>query len=428
MNKVFRLAAIVLLTVIMVSCGSRRNPTGGPEDTVKPEVLTIMPQVYTELSDRIEITFSKPMDRSSFTEGLYFYPPIMNKKISYSGRALTIQINEKLLPDTNYHLTLSTRIKDLRGNALAHNQSYTFASGKLNNNRLSGQIAYENPGDMGKPIILDLLDADSLLVCSGSVLGSSYAIDALNPASYILRAYQDLDGNGRYDFGREAYFEEKLTLQGNLSLDLMMAYADSTVVRIQSARAVSNQEVEVSFNKPPSSLGSIKIQSTEGKRLPILLQELENSKLTLITAPQDSSSYRLVIADLLDSKKNYNPESAMSFANSTIIDENPPLLLSSKPRNGTSVSSLRPVLELEFNKIIPMEGLKVRLVASDTKQDVPLQIIKADSRFCQLRPTQDLTNYRSYQLIIEAHTQDTFGNRIGTEESINFLPLIKSRD
>jgi len=426
MNRVIKYLAILAFIILLSACGSKRNPTGGPVDTVNPEIVATLPQEFGSITDQIEITFSKAMDKGSFLEGLYFYPPISAKKLSYSGRTLQIRINEALKPNTNYYVTLSTRIKDTRGNPLSRNHSLVFSSGKLNELRLSGNISYEDAADSSLPLSIDLYSADALLVLSQITQGSSYAIEALNPAEYVLRAYQDKDANGRYDFSNEAWFESRIHLKSTSNLDLKMAYADTSMVEIREIRPVSERELDILFTEIPASIGTVSIRSSNGNRLPVLIKELDGQKLTLITEAQDSLSYKLEIRDLLDRKSNLNKVSGIRFQGSRKADLEAPRLLASIPRNGTSVSSLQPVLELRFSEIIPQKTMRVRLEASDTGNVIPIEVLTGDSRIYRFRPLSPLANYRSHRLIVQADTQDSAGNPLGTEAIINFLPLLKA--
>lgn len=423
MNKVFRLSLLLLSLLFLVSCGSKKSPTGGPVDLEKPEVLSIIPEEYSQLTSEIEITFSKAMDRQSFTEGVYFYPPILSKKISYSGRTLNIKIMEPLQPDCVYHLTLGSGVKDTRSNSMNKPNSFVFLSGQPTQNRISGQVTYEKAGDAGKPLTLSLFSADSLLVLTKEISGSSYLIEPLNPAEYRMRAYQDLDLNGRYDYGREPFFEQLVDVRKSRSFDINMAYQDSSRAVIRSIRPISNTELEVHLSKTPTSLGKMDIASSDGSSLAIRYSELAQNVLTLITAEQDTLQYRLTIKDLKDSKGNLNPESSLAFVGSMLPDNKPPSLLGSNPRNGTSVASLQPVLQLSFDEIIPEKNLKLRLIATESNQEVPVQILKADSKTCRIKPGTPLTNYRSYTLIILAETSDSAGNRLEKEHKISFMPL-----
>ena len=419
---------MLFILIALAGCGSKKNPTGGPIDLEKPEVLSIIPQEYEQLTDEIEITFSKAMDKQSFTQGLYFYPPIINKKISYSGRTLNIKIMEPLKNDRIYYLTLGSGVKDLRSNSMNKPNSFTFKSGKPIQTRISGKLSYEKPGDAEKPLFMSLFSADSLLVLNKAFMGSSYLIDALNPDEYVIRAYQDLDLNGRYDFGREPFFEQKVDIHQSKNLDITMAYEDSSKVIIRNIRPLSKTELEVNLSKTPLSLGKMHITSSEGKSLAIRYSELSENLLTIITAEQDTLEYRLNISKLADNKGNMTPESSLAFMGSHIKDEKKPSFKGSNPRNGTSVNSLEPVLEIYFDEIIPQENLKLRLISTDSKKEIPTSIIKADSKTCKIKPDIPLTNYRSYSLIILADTSDSAGNSLNKEHIISFMPLISGQN
>jgi len=411
------------LTLLSASCGSRRSPTGGPEDTEKPKVLTTYPAQFGQLSDgRIEINFSKSLDKSSVAQAVYIYPPIQNKKITVDKSTMRIRIDEKLKQDTNYYITLSTRLKDLRGNPLAENQTLVFAHGKLNDLRLAGLIDYEDKRDNGLPVLVNLLSADSLMVFHQTVSGPAYAIESLNPASYILRAYIDKNNNGRYDFSQEPYFQGSIDLQRTSSLDLSLSYADSSKATVRNVIAKSNREVVITFSEPVVKYGSLMTQRADNNaELPVLLSSLDRDQLTLLTELQDSTKYVLSITGIQDRKENVTALNRVEFAGSTNEDSTPPQIVSTNPRNGTTVNNLLPTLEVQFSEIIPRASLKARLIVEDTKREIDLAVIKADGRVYQFKPKQELENYRSHVLQISA--TDISGNKLAEELLLNFLPL-----
>jgi hypothetical protein len=335
---------------------------------------------------------------------------------------MRIRIDEKLKQDTNYYVTLSTRLKDLRGNPLVENQTLVFAHGKLNDLRLAGLIDYEDKRDNGLPVLVNLLSADSLMVFHQNVSGSAYAIESLNPASYILRAYIDKNNNGRYDFSQEPYFQGSIDLQRTSSLDLSLSYADSSKATVRTVIAKSRREVVLSFSEPVVKYGSLMIQRADNNaELPVLLSNLDRDQLTLLTELQDSTKYVLSITGIQDRKENVTALNRVEFSGSTIEDSTPPQIISTNPRNGTTVNNLLPMLEVRFSEIIPRASLKARLIVTDTKREIDLAVIKADGRVYQFKPKQELENYRSYVLQISA--SDISGNKLAEELLLNFLPL-----
>lgn len=426
MNKVFKLLALVPLLAALACCGSKKGPTGGLEDLEKPAVLASLPAEYGQIeNNRIEITFSKPLDRASVAQAVYIYPPVARKKITAQKSSLLIRFDEELLPDTNYYVILSTRLKDTRGNPLAANQTLVFAHGKLNQLQLSGRIAYEDPGDNGRPVQLTLLSADSLQVRSHTAQGSSYSLAALNPASYLLRAFIDVNGNGRYDFSREPFCEGGVDLLRGANLDLMLAYADSTKPLIQTVTARSPREIEVLFSEPVAKLGEIKILADDDQsELPVLISRLRQNKLTLLTARQDKFLYALELRHIEDRKGNVMPVSRVEFRSLQEPDATPPQVTFTSPRNGTSVASLEPLLELHFSEVIPRSNLQARLLETETGLAIPVDILQSDNDIYRFKPRWTLQNYRSYALIVSA--ADISGNALKEEYRLNFLPLMRT--
>lgn len=426
MNRVFRPLLILILLSLLLACGSKRNPTGGALDTDKPAVLATLPAQFGQITDgRIEINFSKYLDKSSITQAVYIYPPVLDKKISVEKSSLRIRFNEKLQEDTNYYVTLSTRLKDIRGNALAQNQTLVFAHGKLSNLRIAGMVASENAADKNLPIQLTLLSADSLLVLNQTIQGSAYALEALNPAAYILRAYIDKNLNGRFDLIQEPAFELAANVRQATNIDISLAYADTTKPVIRSAVAKSRREIELTLSEIVESYGSVSIQhSSTQAELPILISSLDRDKLTLLTAAQDSAKYVVSLGNLKDFKGNRTTLAKIELQASNTDDTVAPAVTFSNPRNGTSVNNLRPVLELQFSEIIPLANLSASLTAADSKQKIALDVLQSDGKIYRFQPKEALQNYRSHILSISA--SDISGNKLKEEYKLQFLPLLRS--
>ncbi|MDD2331385.1 MAG: Ig-like domain-containing protein [Candidatus Cloacimonetes bacterium] len=428
MNKVFKIFIAGIALLLIAACGSKKSPTGGVVDLEKPVVVASVPEQYGDISKgKIEISFSKPLDKSTLTQGIYIYPPITNKKVTYESNTIQIRILEKLIPDTNYYVTLSTRLKDIRGNTLDKNQTFVFRNGELQDTRLSGKILYEDKQDAGLPVQLNILSADSLLIMSNTTSGNAYILDALNPAEYILRAYVDKDQNGRYDFSKEPYFEGEFSLKRFANLDIKLNYQDSTIAVIRSVRPISSRELEVHLSKEIASYQSLTLTRTNdlvAQSVNIINQDKD--KLSLITAELDTSRYSLELTELKDSKGNTNSISRLEFAGISKEDQSPPQVLTTVPRNGTSVNDLQPILEIHFSEIIPKENFRYRLSGAGSNEEIPLSILRADHRVYRIKPSQPLQNYRSYTLAILEDTADSAGNKLGKTYELIFLPLYRS--
>jgi len=73
---------ICLVIITVFSCGKDKPPTGGPKDTIPPEIIDFEPGNLTKnfRDDEITITFTETIDERSFEDALHLYPPIMKKK------------------------------------------------------------------------------------------------------------------------------------------------------------------------------------------------------------------------------------------------------------------------------------------------------------------------------------------------------------
>ncbi len=424
MKQVFNLV-LILSSIFIFSCGSRKSPTGGPLDNDKPELLTSLPAEFSDITgSQIELTFSKHLDKSSVTKGLYIYPPIIDKKISVEKNRVLIRINEELLPNTNYFVTLTTRIKDVRGNALAKNQSLVYASGELQRNRLSGIINYEQQADRALPVQINLFGPDSLQILSKTLEGGAFAIDELNQSLHIYRAFIDKNLNGTYDFGVEPWAEGRLQVRGVTSTEINLAYADTVLAKISSIQPVHSRELRVNFSERVSSLGNVSIQKPDGSYLSIVASHLDGDVLRIVTEPQLAVNYTLVLSQVRDLKANENRLAKQVFFGSSTPDAIAPSVISSIPRNGTSVASLRPELILNFSEIIDPSTISLELLSADLSQNISFERLPSSPLQLRIKPTTNLTANRSYILKVSKTLGDYSGNTMTQNYDLNFLVLM----
>lgn len=423
--RLLRAMILLFLLFMLMACGSKRNPTGGDADTQKPTVVSSSPAEFGEITDNtIEIDFSKAMDKASIPNAIYFYPPITDTRFSLSRATLKIDIREELKQDSFYYVILSSRLKDLRGNALDKEHTLVYRNGNPPVASLSGLITYENPADMEAKVRYSLFSADSLLVMMDEFSGSSYQISSLNPAEYKLRAYIDKNLNGRYDTSVEPFFEKGFSAIERGTMDITMAYIDTTMAQIRRVSQLSLQELEIELSEAIQSLEYVEIVDPESEaELTILRRFLNRDRLYLLTSKPDTLSYTIRMRNMVDEKGNQSPLSGLNYKPKQSISDAPLRLLSISPRNGATVSSLQPEITLEFSRIVSPDNLKLSLLASDDNAEAEWEIVQNMGRKITIRPTEKLSNYRSYQILIEKDTQDFAGNTLESNRESVFLPI-----
>lgn len=414
----------ILIYLMLSACGSKKSPTGGPQDTDKPQILGSSPAEFGDIGNGvIEISFSKDMDRTSLANSVFIYPPILKKKMVIDGPSLKITLQEKLQDNTNYYITLSSRLKDLRGNSLDKNQTLVFKHGTLNNCKISGTISCEQPGDEGMPLELSLFTQDSLLVLSNRISGSTYSLETLNPQAYRIKAFIDRNLNGKYDLGLDPFFEGSTIAKSAATLDMFLAYADSSKPRIRRVTSVSNRELVVTLSEQIRSVKSIDIYSDYNVSIEHSLLDMD--KLNILCAPLDSIEYTIQLKGVEDMKGNISEMVESKFYSKGRSDTQAPSVSYSNPRNGATVNSLQPIIEVYFSELIPPENIQVKL--SDGKSNIPIKRMPGFGRMYRFQPTKELKNYSSHVFSILGSTSDISGNKMKKDYELQFIPIKRSR-
>ena len=416
---------LILLLLFLLSCGHRKSPTGGKKDTENPTIVSILPDEFCDINNQdIEVVFSKPIDRTSILSGIYIYPPILNKKFKWDKNTLIIKILQDLEQNTNYFFTFFQRIKGEHNNKLDQNYVFYFRSGKLNENRISGEIIYEDKSDEGQPVKFNLMTADSTLIYSTELEGHIYEIDNLNNIEHQIESFIDKNENGKYDYEKEPYFQFITSKKEISSVNIELAYADTIKPEIKSVKALWNNQLELNFSESIKSVSKIKITTADSLEIPlsILAQALNDDKISIVTSKMDTIQYKIWLTELEDLKENILIESSILFDGISIQDTIPPNVISSFPRNGATIKTLLPEIVIEFSEIILTEKLSAKLISVESQLIAEMKIDKGNSNIFIFKPAKELTNYSSYNFIISAF--DMTNNESG-EFSTYFIPIVR---
>ncbi len=427
MRYMLKLIFMILILIGLISCGHKQNPTGGKKDTIHPEIVSVTPDEYSDITDsNIEIIFSKPIERSTILSGIYIYPPILKKKYSWDGNILTIKILEELEKNTNYYFNFSEKIKGEHGNFLDKSSSFVFASGKLNSNRISGNFLFEEVEDKNKLIQMTILTADSTEIFSIKALGETYSIEDLNNAEHIVRAYVDKNTNERYDSESEPYFQKLIDPVGSATMDIYLAYTDTVKPDLKSTNVISNNSINVKFTESLTSFSEVSIRTADSLETVVYITAyyLDKDVVTLLTSNLDTLTYKIKFSNILDLKNNTTLESALIFDGTTIQDTIPPEVISSYPRTGSSVNSYLPRISVLFSKIIMEEDIETELIEVETGKIIDIDILSKNSKHYIFRPKIKLNNYSSYKFTL--HAKDINGNIMTMPLETIFLPIVRT--
>jgi hypothetical protein len=105
--------------------------TGASPDTTAPTVTTTSPAnnaTGVSVSAPITATFSEAMSASSVSATSFTLDHGVTGSVSYSGTTATLTPSSQLAYLTTYTATVTTAVKDVAGNALANNHTWTFTT------------------------------------------------------------------------------------------------------------------------------------------------------------------------------------------------------------------------------------------------------------------------------------------------------------
>lgn len=419
-----RKAIFLFLAILIFGCGHHEKATGGKKDVINPEIVSIFPDEFSDISNQNywEITFSKPMDKNSIFTGINIYPPLIKKMYQWDKNTLRIQINEELKVNQNYYLSFSSLIRCERRNPLDKHYVFVYAAGSLNEASISGEVDYELIDDKGNDISLMIAAADSTFMFRQKASGGYYKIENLNYDVHIVTAFIDKNKNRRYDFGKEPYYRfatsgDKITVQ-----PIQLAYADTTKPKIKKVEPVSSQKLIAFLSKDIASIADVQILS-DSSYISILAKTIQKDKLYVATTHQDSAEYKLILKIVADFKNNISDSLQFTFQGNNRKSELPPKPVYLKPGNGESVFVDIPEVRIEFADLMPSEKVKAYLFANETQMIIDLILKSTDNKLFIFQPEKPLSNFTTYKLHIIAESWE--GIKFDNEGEVNFIVIIR---
>ena len=426
--------SLFILFILLISCGNKRSPTGGPIDNIPPEIVYTVPLEYEQIeNNEIVIAFSKSMDRSSVINGLVVSPPQLNKRLSWKRNSLHIQFTEELPKDTNLFVYLNQSIRCERNNTLAEHTALIFRNGELQRNSFSGYINIETHAsslqdenfEIANQITqFTLFDSDSLLVFNKEITGQNYSFEYLNSSKYSLRAYIDTNNNSRYDFGVDPFFRTDFELPTNELININLVVADTVRPNLRNILNPANNQIVLNFNKNLAKMPFITVvEDSTLTPIDILHKELLDTQLFVLTAPMDTLRYTLKVEDLIDLRGNERQSISTSFDGNRLSDTASPLILNTSPRNGSVISNALPEISISFSEIIFKNDVFLTLKEVESGQNINLTPMTEAGFTLLYRPQTELREFNSYQLIIHKETKDIAGNEIEEDFVAQFIVI-----
>ncbi|MDI6400918.1 Ig-like domain-containing protein [Balneolaceae bacterium ANBcel3] len=192
-NRFFAVLLMAGLAVYISQCATPTQPTGGPRDRTPPRVVETYPATGTTQfdGDRIEMEFSKYINRNSFRDALQIEPDLgIPYDISWRRRTARVEFEEALPENTTIIFTVGTDLRDTEGNAIHGPFQLALSTGPdIDSGRIQASVknAETGKGKRGERVVL-----------------YRYPYNLEEPADYV--AESDSSGTVRFNYLREGEY------------------------------------------------------------------------------------------------------------------------------------------------------------------------------------------------------------------------------
>jgi hypothetical protein len=436
-------AATILGAVILAGCAGQGSPPGGPIDTTPPTIVRTSPDTnaVNVRPERIEIEFSKYVDRRSAEESIFISPYLGGLEYSWSGTEVTITFSDTLRSGVTYVVSVGTDVVDTRQkNRMAKGFSLAFSTGsEIDRGVISGRVFDAKPeGVMVFAYLLrdrmsDTLDPGKTKPDYITQTGraGAYTLSNLALGPYRVLAVQDEYRNLLYDREVDRYgvapHDVVLTAESSRVANLWfrLGKEDTTRPSVTGGTALNRHHVQIRFSEELDSIAFASAvmaltDTLETERVPILVQYLYHGKGNYVgmVAGQtlDSTAvYRVRVRNVFDRAGNPidTAHAVCDFSGSSVRDTSRPQLqflgLSDSARG---VPGDRP-LEISFNVPVRQEALQQAILLTDTlrrPQKTVMQWVNATD--LHLASKVPLAGREWYQIhVIMDSVSDFYGNR-----------------
>lgn len=154
------IAFVAFWATVPTGCANIIPPTGGPRDTIPPQLVSSLPKDSTLnfRANRITLTFDEYVDLQEVQNNLLFTPTFeINPEVSVRAKTVTVRFRDSLLPNTTYLLNFGNAIRDVNEANPVRNFTYTFSTGPvLDSLTLTGKVLLAENGKTDSTLIVML--------------------------------------------------------------------------------------------------------------------------------------------------------------------------------------------------------------------------------------------------------------------------------
>ncbi|HEU5292640.1 MAG TPA: Ig-like domain-containing protein [Cyclobacteriaceae bacterium] len=306
---------ILLATSLLVQqCAKQTAPTGGPKDTIAPQLESSNPEKngVNFKSDEIQLTFDEPVQLNNPREQLIITPGVGKKfELTTRKNKVILKLNATLQENTTYNINFRESIQDLTEKNPAK-VKLAFSTGSyIDSLSITGHVTDVLTDQKLKNYtvaMVQAIDTFNIFKHPASWISitddaGKFSIENLKPGDYFLYAFEDRNKNLIVDSKTEKYGfkNDNITLTKKTdSVKLSVFKLDASNLKLLSARPTFAY-----FNiRTSKSLVDYKLspESNSEKILSVQESDLSTIKVYNTIPGLDSLQARLQASDSIGNK------------------------------------------------------------------------------------------------------------------------------
>lgn len=433
-----RLAYIVLVIPIILSCAHQLAPSGGPIDEVPPSLLYEYPKkadVSIPTDAKVELIFSEWIDPKSVTKSVTIFPLLEDGfDVKVSGKKVTIKPNKLFEDSTTYHIGLSTELSDVHNVNISKPLDIIFSTGPvIDTLSISGCIP-DPAREKNQPRVAlfkfnDEILNDTILLGNPSYLTQTdtlgkFEFTHIKEGNYFILGFIDNDKNNKLTAGSEKAFvfpNKSVSTESVDQIHLFYTLVDTSVNEFKSITAISPKLLTAELKKNYSSDDQLSYHNNLKISKVDTTNEISEIEETIYTEGSKKVLFKLKKHISLDQYSlTYNIKRPIPFysLDSTSDDSSfikDTLFSDTLKFNGTNESDS---LAVKFKECAPIEKISIndeltlfwsdmvkplfnRIMITDTSGDTTfLSTSKEYASETVLKPTRNLLAGTEYTLMI----------------------------
>ena len=300
---------VLLGALFLYSCAKQSVPTGGPKDTIPPQMIAVVPQknAVNFSGNKVELTFNEFINLDNPKEQILITPDVGKKfEITAKKKRVELTFEEKLQDSITYSINFREAVKDITEKNPAENLKIAFSTGSyIDSLSIKGIVKDPLINKEVKNATVAIYESDTFNIfahkpsyISRTDEKGAFILENLKPGKYYLYAFNDANRNLTVDSKTEAYAFDTTTYDLKKNADtgtLHFLRLDSRPIKLTSARPYGTY-CNIKFSK---GIDTYRLTSISADTIYSIVAE-DNASLNVYkTFSQDSLRVRVRATDSL---------------------------------------------------------------------------------------------------------------------------------